>query len=251
MMAAAMRLSLIVPAHNEAPRIEQTLRAYRQALGADAEIIVVANSCSDDTAAVTRRVAGALGGIVLIDIPDHVGKGGAVRAGFERAIGEYVGFADADLATPAADLQRVLDAATQSGAAIGSRWAAGSRVFGRTLGRKVASRAFSGLARGLLGLPFRDTQCGVKVFHRRYLAKYLAESRVRDLAFDVELLLLLRESGAKIDEVATAWTAQPGSATLGTLRGFLQHGARMALTILGLWWQRRWRARRRVAGTDS
>ncbi|HEY3215139.1 MAG TPA: glycosyltransferase [Candidatus Eisenbacteria bacterium] len=238
-----MRLSLVVPAHNESTRIERSLRTYREALGPEVELIVVANRCSDDTAAITRRVAEDGGGITLIDVPDPIGKGGAVRVGFARAGGEFVGFVDADLATPPEDIERVLAAAARSGAAIGSRWLPESRVIGRTAGREVAGRLFAALVRGLLGLKFRDIQCGIKIFHRRFLPGYLAASRVSDLAFDAELLLLLQEAGATIEEVPTTWTAQPGSSSLGTLPGFVKQGARMAKTILLLWWRHRSTAR--------
>jgi glycosyltransferase involved in cell wall biosynthesis len=234
-----MRLTLVLPAHNEAHRIEPTLRAYRQAFPADIELLVVANQCRDDTAGVTRKVAAELGGIELIDIPDPVGKGGAVRAGFARARGEYVGFADADLATPPEDVVHVLDAAAAGGAAIGSRWMPGSRVVGRTPGRNVAGRVFAGLTRLLLGLRFYDTQCGIKVFHRRYLADYLAHSRVNDLAFDVEMLVLLRNAGATIAEVPTTWRAQPGSSTLGTPLGFARQGWLMVGSLMRLATRRR------------
>jgi glycosyltransferase involved in cell wall biosynthesis len=50
-----------LPAHNEAHRIEPTLRAYRQAFPADIELLVVANQCRDDTAGVTRKVAASWG----------------------------------------------------------------------------------------------------------------------------------------------------------------------------------------------
>ena len=234
-----MAVTLVIPAHNEALRIERTLRSYRAALPSDVELVVVANGCTDDTAGVTRRVAKDLAGIALIDIAEPVGKGGAVRAGFAGAVSEWVGFVDADLATPPEDVQKVIDAARRTGAAIGSRWAQGSRIVGRTAGRDAAGRVFAGLVRTLLRLPFHDTQCGIKVFHRRWLAGYLAQSRVSDLAFDVELLVLLRDQGAAIAEVPTAWTAQPGSSTLGTLPGFVRHGAHMAGSILALWSRRR------------
>jgi glycosyltransferase involved in cell wall biosynthesis len=241
-----MRLSLIVPAHNEARRIGATLRAYRRALAADIEIIVVANQCTDDTARMTREVAEELGGITLIDIPEPVGKGGAVRAGLERATGAFVGFVDADLATPPEDVLRVLEAAAPGGGAIGSRWLPGSHVAGRTLGRDVAGRVFAMLVRILLGLPFRDTQCGIKIFHRRYLPRYLASSRVNDLAFDVELLMLLKGFGAGIAEVPTTWSAQPGSSTLGTVSGFTRQTLHMTRSLLLLWW--RMRRNRRSSG---
>ncbi len=246
-----MRLSLVVPAHNESQRIEPTLRAYRRAFGSDIEIIVVANQCTDDTARVTRRVAEELGGITLLDIPEPVGKGGAVRAGFARALGEFVGFVDADLATPPADVLRVLEAAALGGGAIGSRWLPESRVVGRTPGRDAAGRVFASLVRILLGLPFRDTQCGIKIFHRRYLPRYLASSRVSDLAFDVELLMIMKRLGVTIEEVPTTWFAQPGSSILGTVPGFARQGVRMMRSILLLWWRLRWGARPGAAASSG
>ena len=233
-----MRLSLVIPAYNESLRIERTLRAYRAALEADAEIIVVANHCSDDTAAIAQRVAREMPGITVLDIPAAIGKGSAVRAGFERAQGQYVGFADADLATPPDELHRVWDAAMLADGAIASRWAPGSRVAGRTAGRSVASRVYAAFVRALLGLPFADTQCGAKIFHRRYLPGYLAASRVSDLAFDVELLLLLTQAGARVTEVPTLWISQPGSSSLGTPAGFAKHAVRMVRSLVALWWRR-------------
>jgi glycosyltransferase involved in cell wall biosynthesis len=234
-----MRTSLVIPARNEARRIEPTLRAYASGLGPEVELIVVANACDDDTAAVARRVAAERPGIRVIETPEHIGKGGAVRAGWREAAGELVGFADADLATPVGSVRRVIEAAARAGAAIGSRWLAGSRVSGRTPERDLAGHLFAALVRSWTRLPFRDTQCGIKVFHRRYLPRVLEAARVRDLAFDVELLLLLRDQGATVEEVPVDWTAQPGSAALGTLPGLAVHGLRMTRSVLTLAWRRR------------
>lgn len=248
---AAMRLSLVIPARDEARRIEATLRAYARAFGPDVEILVVANACSDDTARIARAVAAELGGIEVIEIAERVGKGGAVRAGFRAAKGELVGFADADLATPPEEVRRVLETAALRGAAIGSRWLPGSRVTGRTAERNVAGRLFAALVQGLIRLPFRDTQCGIKVFRRRFLEGYLATARVSDLAFDVELLASLRDQGADVEEVPIAWTAQPGSAALDSIPGLAAHGARMARSVVGLWWRRRLATRRRDEQTHE
>ena len=80
---------------------------------------------------------------------------------------------------------------------------------------------------------------GIKIVHRRYLPRYLANSRVNDLAFDVELLMLLREFGAGITEVPTTWSAQPGPSTLGTVSGFARQTAQMTRSLLLLWWRMR------------
>jgi glycosyltransferase involved in cell wall biosynthesis len=229
-----MRLSLFFPAHNEEERLEPMLRAYASALGSDAEVIVVVNGSTDDTVGVARRVASDHPTVHVIDVAERIGKGGAVRTGFARARGDLVGFADADMATPPAEFLRLVDAAAQSDGAIASRWAPGARIYGRTWLRTAASRVFALLVRMLFGLPFADTQCGAKVFHRRFLPIYLAHSSVNDLAFDVELLLLLTRAGARITEVPTAWTAVPGSSSLASPVGLARHGWRMVRTLLRL-----------------
>jgi glycosyltransferase involved in cell wall biosynthesis len=229
-----MRLSVVVPAHNEEERLEPMLRAYASALGPDAEVIVVVNGSTDDTVGVARRVAADHATIQVLDIPERIGKGGAVRTGFARARGTIVGFADADMATPPAEFLQLVEAAERSDGAIASRWAPGARIYGRTWLRTAASRMFALLVRAMFGLPFADTQCGAKVFHRRFLPGYLAASNVNDLAFDVELLLLLSRAGARLTEVPTTWTAVPGSSSLGSPAGLARHGWRMVRTLLRL-----------------
>ena len=231
-----MELSLIIPARNEARRIEATLAAYAQAFAKDAEIIVVVNGSSDETVDIARRLAAVHPNVVVLEILERVGKGGAVRAGFARAQGTYVGFVDADMATTPQEYRRILAAANTADGAIGSRWARGATVFGRSPLRAVVSRAFITLVQRLFGLRYADSQCGAKVFHRRFLPAYLAASRVSDLAFDVELLLILERAGARLVEVPTVWTSQPGSAALGSPLAIARHAVTMVRSLLRLWW---------------
>jgi glycosyltransferase involved in cell wall biosynthesis len=227
-----VRLSIVIPAYNEAARIEPMLRAYRAGFGDDVEILVVANGCTDDTADVARRVAGA--SVEVIEIPAAIGKGAAVRAGFARARGTWVGFVDADLATSPEEYASLASAAERADGAIASRWARGAHIIGRTPVRWLAGRLFAGLVQLLFGLPYADTQCGAKIVHRRYLPFYLAHARVTDLAFDVEMLLLFGAAGARLAEVPTEWVAQPGSASLGSPTSFARHGVQMVRSLLRL-----------------
>ncbi|HTM57304.1 MAG TPA: glycosyltransferase [Candidatus Udaeobacter sp.] len=230
-----MDVSVIIPARNEARRIEATLSAYAVEFARDGEIIVVVNGSNDRSAEVARQVAAPHPHVTIIDIPEPIGKGGAVRAGFARARGNHVGFVDADMATSPAEYRRILTAAASADGAIGSRFARGSTVIGRSPLRALAGRIFILLVRGLFQLPFADTQCGAKIFHRRFLPEYLSRSHVNDLAFDVELLLILRSAKARLVEVPTVWTAQPGSAILGTPLSFVRHGLVMVRSLLRLW----------------
>jgi glycosyltransferase involved in cell wall biosynthesis len=241
-MTTGPHISFVIPARDEATRLGPTLDAYRRGLDPNVELVVVVNGSRDATARVAREAALRHGGIDVVEIQRSIGKGGAVREGFRRARGTWVGFLDADLATPVEDVRRLITAAAAADGAIASRFAPGARVVGRIAGRTIASRAFAALVRALLALPFADTQCGAKLFHRRFLDDYLARAVIRDLAFDVELLVILTRAGARIAEVPATWIARPGSAVLGTPLGFLVQGARMARSVGVLWWRARRRA---------
>ena len=211
-----MDCSIIIPARNEADRILPTLSSYvaafDAAVGRDYEIIVVANDCSDDTVAVVRQFALTRPQITVIDMPQRVGKGGAILAGFRQARGNRIAFADADGSVDAQSLLMLLDHLADVDVAIGSRHLAES-TFGRRQSpwRRAAGHAFRATVRRLFALPFADTQCGGKAF-RREAARALAE-RVAEAgwAFDIELLLAARSLGFRTGEYAMHWSDSKGS----------------------------------------
>jgi glycosyltransferase involved in cell wall biosynthesis len=84
--------AVIVPAYNEASRIEPVIRALRQSALTD-EIIVVSDGSTDDTA----RVAREAGADRVVELPQNLGKGAAMQAGFEATLAPVVAFVDADL----------------------------------------------------------------------------------------------------------------------------------------------------------
>ncbi len=229
-----MRLSLVIPAHNEEERLEPTLAAYWGEFSREAEIIVAVNGSKDRTAAIARSYARDHAGVRVIEIPEAIGKGGAVKAGFRAASGDWVGFVDADLATSPTEFRKILEAALRTDGAAGSRWARGAKIIGRTPLRTVASRTFSALVRAMFGLPFADTQCGAKVVAKRFIPGFLAWSQVNDMAFDVELLWYLHRAGAHVVEVPTVWVSQPGSAALGTPLGLIRNGWKMVRSLLAV-----------------
>ena len=205
------RLSIIVPAHNEERRIEPTLRALRAEFPV-AELIVVANNCSDRTVEIVRNVfAGDPQGRLIV-IPGSVGKGGAVRIGFTAARGEAVGFVDADGSTPPSEVRRLAEALDVYTCAIASRWIDGAQI--RTKQRplrRLLGRGFNLIVRAMFGLRIADTQCGAKFFRREALAGILDRVDTADFSFDVDLLYQVKRSGGSIGEVPTTWDDVDGS----------------------------------------
>ena len=101
-----MKLSLIIPAYNEEqrlrPALEEYLRFFLPRYGDDIEILIVVNGSTDRTEQVASEIAKGDPRISVIVEPKRVGKGGAVRLGFEAARGDLIGFVDADGSTPPA-----------------------------------------------------------------------------------------------------------------------------------------------------
>lgn len=191
-------LSVVIPAYNEESRLPATLEGLRKYLsGRDHEIIVVDDGSSDRTAEVAERF-----GCRVVRHPRNVGKGAAVKSGVLASRGDPVLVTDADLAAPITELPK-LEKALKSGAdiAIGSREALGAKVRRVSFKRKLAGKVFNLLVRMLTGLPYRDTQCGFKLFRGEAAGALFSLAECRGYCFDVEVLLLAREMGLKTEEV--------------------------------------------------
>ncbi|HEV7179766.1 MAG TPA: glycosyltransferase, partial [Candidatus Baltobacteraceae bacterium] len=205
------RFSVIIPAHNEQDRIGKTLEEY-VGVFADSEIIVVLNGCTDATRVVVNDVRASNPNLFAIEIPDAVGKGGAVRAGFLLARADVVGYVDADGSTPAQEMLRLCEAVGDGDGVIGSRWLRGSKVTIRQpWARRFASRNFNLIVRTLFGLRYSDTQCGAKVFRRSALERVMRAVETANLAFDVDLLYAMKRLKMRIREEPTYWIDMQGS----------------------------------------
>jgi glycosyltransferase involved in cell wall biosynthesis len=205
-------LSVVVPAYNEARRLETSLPLLADvAADVGAELIVVDDGSEDGTSEVAAARLAGLPGAKVVRLALNSGKGAAVRAGVAHARGGSIVFMDADLATDLGDLPALLDALETADVAIGSRVMPGATVDGATSTRARMGRTFNRMARLVTGLDLRDTQCGFKAF-RAPVAQLLFHLGVVDgFAFDVEILALARRMGYRVAEVPVHWHAVEGS----------------------------------------
>ncbi len=208
---------MVIPAYNEQQRLPPYLHAIRehfdQELAGCYEVIVVDDGSRDGLADDLMKGADQFPQLRVIRHPQNRGKGAAVRTGVLEAAGRFVLFADADGATPIEEECR-LRRELQCGAdiAIGSRRVAGAGVRrNRHPLRSLIGRSFAGLARRLLGLPVRDTQCGFKMFRRQVAVELFPQLREEGYYFDLELLILADRCGYRVKEVPINWADQPGS----------------------------------------
>jgi glycosyltransferase involved in cell wall biosynthesis len=235
---AAVRIDIVIPAHNEEHRIARTLTAYRRELpDPDVRFVVAMDACTDRTADVVAEQTADDARVEGVHFP-KLGKGGVIREAFGRSDADLVGFVDADGATPPAEFMRLVDAAGDADGAIASRrHAAAVLPVTRPWRRRVASRGFAFGVRVLTGLPYADTQCGAKVLHRDAARASLRHVRTTDLSFDVDLLLAADDLGLRVVEVPTVWIDRDGSRV-----DALRDTRRMGGSLLRLWARRRLRA---------
>lgn len=244
-------LSIVVPAYNEESRLPATLRALLGYLDREYpgryEILIVDDGSSDRTAACAEQVAVGRPEVRLLRNPGNRGKGYAVRHGMLEARGEWALFTDADLSAPIEELGKLWEAVRREQAAI----AFGSRALNRSLigvhqpwWREWAGRVFNLVMRLLVGLPYRDTQCGFKLFRRDAVQAIFPRQRIERFGFDVEVLYLARKLGFKAVEVPVRWNHAEGT-RVSMLRDSLDMFFDL-LRVRWWWWRGLYRCRART-----
>jgi glycosyltransferase involved in cell wall biosynthesis len=219
-------LQLVVPCYNEASRLQTKVFRQFVASGSDIGLVFVNDGSTDGTAVILADLATESDGkIAVLALKQNVGKARAVQLGvlaaFEREP-EFVGFWDADLATPLTALQEfmeVFQARPEVDIVMGARVKLLGRDIKRSLIRHYCGRLFATAASFRLGIGVYDTQCGAKVFRVTDPVRRAFSAPFRSKwIFDVEILSRYlamtgtAQADSRICEVPLkTWTAMPGS----------------------------------------
>jgi len=234
--AALMRppceVEILIPAKNEARRLPHALFRmirYLELQPYSSALTVIDNGSVDRTANLVKRLGAGRVPIHLIGCAER-GKGAAVRRGVLTYNGKYVGYMDADLATPIETLDFIVPLLKGGyDAVIGSRHVGGatlaepqpgSRILGGAVFRFLAQRVLPGI---------EDSQCGCKFFTAQTARTAIRDLRVTGFAFDVELLRAVLALDVNIVEIPVVWSDKEGS----TLNG-LRDGVRAAADVFRL-----------------
>ena len=178
----------------------------------------------------------------LLELPENLGKGGAVYAGWAHASSDadWLGFVDADGSCSPAETARLIRLAQASSptpsapALFASRVKMLGRHVERQFKRHLIGRIYATLVSELLGIPVYDSQCGLKLVPRPAYTAVADHLSIHGFAFDVDLLTALLDHGTPVHEVPIDWVEVPG----GKVR-LIRDSLRMLRDILAIRQHRR------------
>ena len=192
-----------MPAYNNGHIVEEAISRVEAAvkqMGVDYELIVVDDGSVDDTRRKVVDYANYNGHVKVVGYERNMGKGYAVKTGFQYATGKAVIFIDSDLDIDPEQILRYFKALKHGDIVIASKWHPKSNVE-IPLIRRLLSHAFNVLVRLLTGVGLNDTQTGLKAVRRKALKRVFSSLAVKRYAYDVELLTLAKLNGLRVVEL--------------------------------------------------
>jgi glycosyltransferase involved in cell wall biosynthesis len=226
-MGSFVSTIIVVPCYNEAERLNRLAFTRFSRQQEKVRLLLVNDGSRDQTAQLLTELAeGSQGRIQTLQLTCNSGKAEAVRQGVLQALTmspQYVGYWDADLATPLEDIPsfvNVLERRPKTEIVVGCRLPLLGHEIHRQPVRRLLGRCFATAASWALGLPIYDTQCGAKLFRVNAETPLLfAESFATRWIFDVELIARLVSLRQSRTQVGTAlyeypldrWEDVPGS----------------------------------------
>jgi dolichyl-phosphate beta-glucosyltransferase len=208
-------LTIVIPAYNEANRIENTLEAihcYFDRKDMKREIIVVDDGSSDNTTAVVNALKVKIHDLHCVRYHPNRGKGYAVKTGVEKSRGQFILFTDADNSTPIEEFDKLYPLLSHAEVVIGSRYMVDSDVkIRQPKYRILLGRLANLLIRVFLFDNIRDTQCGFKAFEHRAAKELFSRMKVNRFGFDIELLSIAYLLKYSVREVPVSWYNSPVS----------------------------------------
>jgi dolichyl-phosphate beta-glucosyltransferase len=240
-------ITTVIPAYNEGDRLAAFLHDWASgglACTSIAAAALVVDDGSREEAGERQRLAveaarevlrrpGSAHRIEYLRAPRNRGKGASIRWGWSLADADsvWLGFIDADGAVPAREFWRLAASLPEArvDALCGSRVRMAGRSVERSLFRHLQGRTFATGVERLFRLGFYDTQCGMKFFRASALRPLLPLLEEERWLLDIEVLALLKASGARAAEAPIDCHERGGSALV-----FGLDPLKMAVQLFGL-----------------
>lgn len=208
---------IIVPCYNESQRLDPTAFLYALEHDSNLSFLFVNDGSTDETLKILEFINNKNQvQAEVMSLEKNAGKAEAVRRGMLRSLEgafDYVGYWDADLATPLSEIEafcRLLDS-NDVEIVIGSRVCLLGRKIERKVMRHFVGRIFATCASLLLHIPVYDTQCGAKIFRNTAsLAQVFGRPFKVNWTFDVEMFArfpIVKNESPR--ETSTGWVELP------------------------------------------
>ena len=200
-----IKYSIIIPAYNEekiiADTIDKALKFFSNS-GKTFELIIANDGSNDGTANIVSSKIAQYRELKLFNNLKNEGRGSVLSNSFKTALGSIIVYIDADLAIDLELFPKLVSAIEEKNVdmAIGSKHLKESMVEYPSV-RRIFSKAYSFIARLLLGTSIRDYQCGFKAFRRDAIIKILPYIKSKGWTWDTEVLVKARWLGYNIEEL--------------------------------------------------
>ena len=214
-------VSLIIPCYNESIRVAKMIDGIKEFIATWHglfEIIIIDDGSTDDTVSLIKnnllyKNLLADNKIQLIQ-QTNTGKGGALQKGITAASLDFVLTVDADMAAHPVEIMnwRLQNKATfaRDTICIASRTLAASKLI-LISNRRSSGKLFNTIVRIITNLPFKDTQCGFKLYPRAIAQQLFANLRTKGWAHDVEILLQANKQSIPVIEMPITWNERDAS----------------------------------------
>lgn len=204
-----IRCYVVVATFNERANLRPLVEAVFAA-APDANLIIVDDSSPDGSPALLREMAETEQRLLPVIRPKKEGYGGAMLAGFEKALeqgADKVATLDADFSHDPAMLPRMFAALDDAEVVLGSRYAGGVRVLNWHPSRLLLSLFANRYVIAILGLPVADATSGYRAYRRSAVEKII-QSGIRSVGYSflVEVLYSLVRQGCSVVEVPIIYT---------------------------------------------
>ncbi len=203
-----VEISIVLPAYNEAARIESTVERTAAALREitpSFEIIIAEDGSMDGTDRISAALARKHDYAIHLHSDERQGRGRALNRAFKVSKGDILGYIDVDLATDMKHLRELIQYIRDGyDFATGSRMLPESNVK-RPFKRGFASKGFNFLTRSMLGSKLYDHQCGFKSFRRTSLFKIIDTVKDTHWFWDTELYVRAQRAGFRVMEFPVEW----------------------------------------------
>jgi len=233
-----VEVSIVLPAYNEAKRIEGTVERTSSAIreiASSFEIIIAEDGSTDGTDKICESLARKYDFVMHLHSDKRQGRGRALNRAFKASRGEILGYIDVDLATDMKHLKELIQSIRDGyDFATGSRMLPESNVK-RPFKRGFASKGFNYLTRLMLGSKLYDHQCGFKSFRREALFSLMDNVKDTHWFWDTELFVRAQRAGYKVKEFPVVW--KHGGATKVNL---IKEIFGMGSQIFRLWFEFLW-----------